>query len=111
MKFIEMRGSQLMHLLSPDEIKPEELRKAGATPEQLAAEMAKYQDVFGMSPEQRARKIAAPYSDDDLYGDPRFLLLDKPTADGMPRYVVVFADKSMGVTGFVIHVRPQAVAR
>lgn len=31
MKFIEMRGSQLMHLLSPDEIKPEELRKAGLT--------------------------------------------------------------------------------
>jgi len=31
MKFIEMRGSQLMHLLSPEEIKPEELRKAGLT--------------------------------------------------------------------------------
>jgi hypothetical protein len=31
MKFIEMRGAQLMHLLSPDEIKPDELRKAGLT--------------------------------------------------------------------------------
>jgi hypothetical protein len=31
MKFIEMRGLQLMHLLSEDEIKPEELRKAGLT--------------------------------------------------------------------------------
>jgi hypothetical protein len=31
MKFIEMRGLQLMHLLSADEIKPEELRKAGLT--------------------------------------------------------------------------------
>ena len=31
MKFIEMRGIQLMHLLSPDEIKPDELRKAGLT--------------------------------------------------------------------------------
>jgi hypothetical protein len=31
MKFIEMRGVQLMHLLSPDEIKPDELRKAGLT--------------------------------------------------------------------------------
>ena len=31
MKFIEMRGAQLMHLLGPDEIKPEELRQAGLT--------------------------------------------------------------------------------
>jgi hypothetical protein len=31
MKFIEMRGVQLMHLLSPEEIKPDELRKAGLT--------------------------------------------------------------------------------
>ena len=31
MKFIEMRGVQLMHLLGPDEIKPEELREAGLT--------------------------------------------------------------------------------
>jgi len=31
MKFIEMRGVQLMHLLGPDEIKPEELRDAGLT--------------------------------------------------------------------------------
>ena len=31
MKFIEMRGVQLMHLLAPDEIKPEELREAGLT--------------------------------------------------------------------------------
>ncbi len=31
MKFIEMRGDQLMHLLSADEIKPQELRAAGLT--------------------------------------------------------------------------------
>ena len=31
MKFIEMRGDQLMHLLSPDEIRPEELRETGLT--------------------------------------------------------------------------------
>ena len=31
MKFIEMTGAALMHLLGPDEIKPEELRAAGLT--------------------------------------------------------------------------------
>jgi hypothetical protein len=31
MKFIEMRGSTLMHLLGPDEATPEELRAAGLT--------------------------------------------------------------------------------
>jgi hypothetical protein len=31
MKFIELRGAQLMHLLGPDEVKPDELRKAGLT--------------------------------------------------------------------------------
>jgi len=31
MKFIELRGHQLMHLLGPDEIRPEELRQAGLT--------------------------------------------------------------------------------
>ncbi len=31
MKFIEMRGSTLMQLLGPDEVKPEDLRAAGLT--------------------------------------------------------------------------------
>ena len=31
MKFIEMRGEQIMHLLGPDEIRPEDLRDAGLT--------------------------------------------------------------------------------
>jgi hypothetical protein len=31
MKFIEMRGSTLMNLLSPGEVKPEDLRAAGLT--------------------------------------------------------------------------------
>ena len=31
MKFIEMRGAQLMHLLGPEEVKPDELRKSGLT--------------------------------------------------------------------------------
>jgi hypothetical protein len=31
MKFIEMRGSTLMHLLGPDEMKPEDLRASGLT--------------------------------------------------------------------------------
>ncbi len=31
MKFIEMRGSTLMHLLGPEDIKPEDLRAAGLT--------------------------------------------------------------------------------
>ena len=31
MKFIEMRGSTLMHLLGPEEMKAEDLRAAGLT--------------------------------------------------------------------------------
>lgn len=31
MKFIEMRGSTLMHLLGPEDIKPEDLRATGLT--------------------------------------------------------------------------------
>ena len=31
MKFIEMSGATLMHLLGPDEMRPEDLRKSGLT--------------------------------------------------------------------------------
>ena len=31
MKFIEMSGAMLMHLLGPDEMRPEDLRQAGLT--------------------------------------------------------------------------------
>ncbi len=31
MKFIEMSGETLMHLLGPDEMRPEDLRQAGLT--------------------------------------------------------------------------------
>jgi hypothetical protein len=31
MKFIEMSGATLMHLLGPDEMRPEDLRQAGLT--------------------------------------------------------------------------------
>jgi hypothetical protein len=31
MKFIEMSGATLMHLLGPDEMRPEDLRTAGLT--------------------------------------------------------------------------------
>ena len=35
MKFIELTGAQLTHLLKPDEMEPEQLRAAGVTDETI----------------------------------------------------------------------------
>ena len=35
MRFIEMSGKRLLNIIGPDEIKPEELKEAGVTPDSL----------------------------------------------------------------------------
>ena len=48
------------------------------------------------------------YADAEVYKSPVFIGFDAPASDGTPvrgRYVVVFEDRSLGRTGFALHLR------
>ena len=50
------------------------------------------------------------YADAGIYKSPVFIGFDAPASDGTPvrgRYVAVFEDRSLGRTGFALHVPPK----
>ena len=47
------------------------------------------------------------YADAEVYKSPVFIGFDAPASDGTPvrgRYVAIFEDRSLGRTGFALHV-------
>ncbi len=75
----------------------------GRPPAQMEAEMNR------VAARQRDLPLVR-YADAGLFGSPTFVALDASEAGGqahVARYVVVFEDKALGKTGFVIHVARQ----
>jgi hypothetical protein len=76
--------------------------QSGRPPAELEAGMAARMERLRDLPLVR-------YADAEIYKSPAFVGFDAPPPDGSPvrgRYVVVFEDRSMGRTGFALHLAP-----